>query len=135
MAVADIETPMPTFPISYLMFQRSAAALISRAKRGISYLLSLISAQRSGAIFHLPVPHAEDAVARLGQGFVVGDNDEGGAFAVPEFAEEGEEGFGVAGVEVAGGLVGEDHGGSVHEGAGGGDALLFTAGEGGGAVV
>jgi len=65
MAVADIETSMPTSPISYLMFQRSAAALISRAKRGISYLLSRVSRAKRGISYLLSHVSAQRSCAYL----------------------------------------------------------------------
>ena len=57
------------------------------------------------------------------------DHDEGGAFLAVEFDEEVEDDATVGGVEIAGGLVGEEDGGLGHEGAGEGDALLLTAAE------
>ncbi len=57
------------------------------------------------------------------------DEDEGGAFDAVEFEEEFEDVGAVGGVEVAGGLVGEDDGRTQDEGAGEGDALLLAAGE------
>ena len=59
----------------------------------------------------------------------MGDEDEGGAFDAVEVEEEVEDVRAVGGVEVAGGLVGEDDGRAQDEGAGEGDALLFAAGE------
>ena len=46
-----------------------------------------------------------------------------------ELVEEGHDLIAGVGVEVAGGLVGEDDGGLVDEGAGDGDALALAAGE------
>ena len=71
-----------------------------------------------------------------GGGFVaVGDEDKGGVGFVGELAEEVEDELTVGGIEVAGGFVGEDELGTVDEGAGDGDALLFAAGELGGEGV
>ena len=65
----------------------------------------------------------------------MGDEDEGGAFDAVEVEEEFEDVRAVGGVEVAGGLVGEDDGRAEDEGAGEGDALLLAAGELDGVVV
>jgi hypothetical protein len=70
----------------------------------------------------------DDAMGVLGDVGLVGDEHDGVAAGV-EGVEEGhdlEAGFGV---EVAGGLVGEDDGGVVDQGAGDGDALALAAGE------
>ena len=52
-----------------------------------------------------------------------------------EVAEKLADGFAVGGVEVAGGLVGQEHGGVGDEGSADGDALLFAAGHDVGAVL
>ena len=75
----------------------------------------------------LAVADVDDAVSVLGDIGFVGDEDDGVAFCV-ELIEEGHD-FGAGlGVEVAGGLVGEDDGRTVDEGAGDGDALALAAG-------
>ncbi len=81
------------------------------------------------------VGHLFDAVGEGDDVGVVGGGDDGDALLVHEVAEEAEDGLGVAGVEFAGGFVGEDEGGGVGEGAGDRDPLLFAAGEFIGAVV
>ena len=58
----------------------------------------------------------------------MGDEDDGAAL-MGEFAEEVEDELAGVGVEVSGGLVGEDNLGVVDEGACDGDALLLAAGE------
>ena len=83
----------------------------------------------------LAVAHVEDAVGDLGGFGVVGDHEDGLVEVLGGGAEHFEDGVGVLGVEVAGGFVGEDDGGSGDEGAGDGDALLFASGELVGAVV
>ena len=83
----------------------------------------------------LAVAHVEDAVGDLGGLGVVGDHEDGLVELAAGLAEHLEDGVGVFGVEVAGGLVGEDDGGAVDEGAGDGDALLFATGELVGAVI
>mgnify|MGYP001593277421 CR=1 FL=1 len=77
----------------------------------------------------LAVFHADDAVGLGGEFFVVGDDDEGGAACAVHLSHEGKEGIAGVGVEVAGGLIGEDHIGTLNEGAGYRHALLFSAGE------
>ncbi|BDZ64965.1 hypothetical protein GCM10025877_19030 [Agromyces mangrovi Wang et al. 2018] len=74
-------------------------------------------------------------IAAGGQVVVVGDDDEGDA-ALALQAEEDVLDLGAGrGVEVAGGLVGEDHIGVVDEGARDDDALLLAAREVGGLVL
>ena len=65
----------------------------------------------------------------------MGDDDEGLLEALAALPQQAHDLGGVAGVEVARGLVGEDDGRGVHEGAGDGDALLLTSGELAGEVV
>ena len=60
---------------------------------------------------------------------VVGDDDDRLAVLLGQLREEIEDDAGIALVEVAGGLVGEDDGRSIGQGAGDGDALLFAARE------
>ena len=75
------------------------------------------------------VAEVDGAVGDLCKGFIVGDDDEGLTKLVAEVEEELVE-FGlVLGVEGAGGLIGENHGRTVDEGAGYGHALFLTAGE------
>ena len=62
----------------------------------------------------------------------MGDEHEGGLRLVGELAEEAEDVFAVGGIEIAGGLIGQNERGAVDEGAGDGDALLFAAGKLGG---
>jgi hypothetical protein len=81
------------------------------------------------------VAHVEDAVGDLGGLGVVGDHEDGLAELAAGLAEHLEDGVGVFGVEIAGGLVGEDYGGAIDEGAGDGYALLLATGELVGAVV
>ena len=76
-----------------------------------------------------PVTEVDGAVGNLGESLVVCDDDEGLAELVAQVEEQLME-FGlVLGIEGAGGLVGEDDGRTVDEGAGHGDTLLLTAGE------
>ncbi len=65
---------------------------------------------------------------------LVGYHDDGFAVDGGEVAEEFANAFAIGRVEVAGGFVGKDHGGVGDEGAADGDALLFAAGHGVGAV-
>ena len=81
------------------------------------------------------VSHMEDAVGDLGGLRVVGDHEDGLVELAAGLAEHVEDGIGVFGVEVAGGLVGEDYGGSGNQCSRDGDALLLSAGKLVGAVV
>ena len=74
------------------------------------------------------VADGDDAVGELGDVGLVGDDDDGVALGV-ELVEEGHDLVAGLGVEVSGGLVGEDDGGVVDQGAGDGDALALAAGE------
>ena len=82
---------------------------------------------------HVPgdarVAQGDGARAAFGDTVIVGDDEDGGAEALVEVADEREDlGAGVR-VEVAGGLVGEQDGRGEGEGAGDGDALALAAGE------
>ena len=74
------------------------------------------------------VADGDDAMGVLGDVRLVGDEDDGVAFGV-KLVEEGHDLVAGLGVEVSGGLVGEDDGRVVDEGTGDGDALSLTAGE------
>jgi hypothetical protein len=58
----------------------------------------------------------------------VGDHDDGHAQGVLNFSEEQEDLLAGGAVEIAGGLVGEENGRLIYEGAGQGAALLLAAG-------
>ena len=87
------------------------------------------------------VPEGDDAVAPVGDGALMGDDEHGVVLLVAEFPEEPADVLGGGGVEVSGGFVGEEEramllGGEVgEEGSGDGGALLLAAGEGVGVVV
>ena len=74
------------------------------------------------------VLQVDAAIGAAADALVVRDHQDGAALGV-EVGEEIEHDLLVGGVEVAGGLVGEDDLGIVGEGAGNGDALLFAAGK------
>ena len=75
------------------------------------------------------VGEADDALGASGEREVVRHQDDGGArFAIERLEQLDDVRAGVA-VEVAGGLVGEEHARRVAEGARDGDALLLAAGE------
>ena len=82
----------------------------------------------------VPSLHGDDAGHRLGEAEVVGDDDDGGAVLLVDLEEEVVHRVAGLGVEVAGGLVGEEELGREDQGAGEGDALLLAAGELAGAV-
>ena len=75
---------------------------------------------------------ADDALAAAGQIHIVGDDDKGGVGASGVFfrlpCQQQIDDFGAGGgIEVAGGLVGEDDGGARGQRSGNGDALLLSA--------
>ena len=86
-------------------------------------------------LFDAAVGEVNGAVGELGDFGVVGDQEDGLAAGFVEGQEDVEDGTAGLGVEVSGGLVGEEEGGIVDEGAGDGDALAFAAGELGGTVL
>src|SRR5882724_10023302 len=74
------------------------------------------------------VADGDDAMGILGDIGLVGDYDDGVAVGV-ELVEESHDLVAGLGVEVSGGLVGEDDGGAVDEGASDGDTLALASGE------
>ena len=77
----------------------------------------------------------ENAVTAAGEAGIVGDGEKSGVVFFGEAEKEVDDFAAGAGVEVAGGFIGEEHAGAVYQGAGDGDALLFAAGELGGQVM
>ena len=75
------------------------------------------------------VGQQDDPVGVGGRHGVVGHHDDRLAELGHAVAEEGQQGGARGRVEVAGGLVGEDHVRAGHQGAGAGHALLLAAGE------
>jgi hypothetical protein len=73
--------------------------------------------------------HLDEAVAAQGEVAVVGRHDEGNAFGGGDVEEKLKDGGAGLLVEGAGGLVGEEDAGAVHEGAAEGGALALAAGE------
>jgi hypothetical protein len=82
-----------------------------------------------------PVDQEEDAVGARGGAGVVGDHDGGLAVEVDGVAQQVEDQRARVGVEVAGRLVGEQHGGLGDERPGDRHALLLAAGQLGRAVA
>src|SRR5262245_61049486 len=80
------------------------------------------------AVAHDPVVDREPATGAGGELGVVRDQDDGDPPNL-EPVDEGEDVGARGGVEVAGGLVGEEQAGALHEGARERDALLLAAGE------
>jgi hypothetical protein len=76
-----------------------------------------------------------DVVAAAGELEVVGDEQCGETVGGVEALDEGEDGVGGGGVEVAGGFVCQEQARAGDEGAGERDALLLAAAEFSGAVV
>ena len=74
------------------------------------------------------ISNGDNAMRVFGDVRLVGDEDDGVALGV-EVVEERHDLLAGLGVEVAGGLVGEDDGGTVDQRAGDGDALALAAGE------
>src|SRR5437879_8947845 len=77
----------------------------------------------------LAVAHVENAIGDLGGFGVVGDHEDGLVELAAGLAEHLEDSIGVFGVEVSSGLVGEDDGGTVDQGAGDSYALLLASRE------
>lgn len=69
------------------------------------------------------------ALGRCGNDGIVGDEDDGDALITIQILEHLEDFLGGLGIEVAGGLIGKEDGGTIDESAGDGDALLLTTGE------
>jgi hypothetical protein len=82
---------------------------------------------------HIPgdagIAQGNGARAAFGDTGIVGDDEDGGAEALVEVAYEGQDLGAGMGVQVAGGLIGEEDGRGKGEGAGDGDALALAAGE------
>ena len=78
---------------------------------------------------NLAVAHVQDAIGDRSSLRVVRDHQHSLVELAAGGAQHGKNGVRVLGVEVAGGLIGQDDGGSGDEGASDGDALLFAAGE------
>ena len=74
------------------------------------------------------IADGDDTVGVLGDVGLMGNEDDGVSLGM-ELIEEGHDLVAGFGIEVAGGLVGEDDGGAVDEGAGNGDALALATGE------
>ena len=82
-----------------------------------------------GRIGEFAVEKVNAAVAN-GSGFrTVGDEDEGNVQLVGDFLEQVQNLFAVHGIEISRGLVRENHGRPMDQGAGDGNALLFTSRE------
>jgi len=75
---------------------------------------------------HAAVKQVNRAVGVAGESGVVGDHQDGGASLV-ERVEKVHDGVAVLGIQVSGGLVGQEHGGVSRKGPGDGDALLLAA--------
>jgi hypothetical protein len=90
---------------------------------------------KRGSGMNAAVDEANPAVGGFGHLLAVGDEDDGGFFLPGEGSEEIDDDGAGGGVEIAGGLVGEENGGAVHEGAGESGTLELAAGELVGAVM
>jgi len=75
------------------------------------------------------VAEGDGARAALGDSGVMGHDENGGVEAVVQIVDEAEDFGAGVGVEVAGGLVGEEDGRLESEGSGDGDALAFASGK------
>ena len=86
-------------------------------------------------LHHQPIPDRHAPVHAGGEVHVVG-GDEGGELGGADDGHQSlEDAAGGVGVEVAGGLVGEQQARGIGDGAGDGDALLLAAGEFAGAMI
>ena len=81
------------------------------------------------SVAYAAIPHGDMAMGRRGDVQVVGDHDEGGAVALLDLREQLQDFRRVDAVEIAGGLVGEEHCGIVDEAARDSDALSLAGGE------
>ena len=96
---------------------------------GVSVLCAWWSGATSGAVLDdFAVAEDDFASALVGEDGVMGDHDDGVSLGV-EVVEDLHDFAAGGGVEVAGGLVGEEDVGLADEGAGDGDALELAAGE------
>ncbi len=105
-----------------LWFVVSSAVMVIRVA-GVGLLFSFSVSHK------LAVLHVELGVEEGGEGGAVGDGDDHGVGLGCEIEEQLADCSAGFGVEVAGGFVGEEEGGLVHEGTGDGDALALAAGE------
>jgi hypothetical protein len=76
-----------------------------------------------------PIVHLDETIAAGGEGAVMSGHDEGDAFGGGDVEEQLKDGGAGGFVEGAGGLVGEQDAGVVHEGAAEGGALALATGE------
>ena len=79
--------------------------------------------------FHHPIGDPDDPFGGPGDVGVMGDQNNGDAFLFVESPEKFQHFFTGLGVEVAGGLIGEQDGGIIDQGPGNGHPLLLPAGE------
>src|SRR5688500_1526860 len=81
---------------------------------------------RTHSVRHPPIPNSHDPSCVPRDVVFMSDHDDGVAAGV-ELLEEVEDLAARLGGEVAGGLVGQEEGGAIDEGAGDGDALALAA--------
>jgi hypothetical protein len=79
------------------------------------------------SIFDAAVAHTDDSVAVGGGLGIVGNHENRLTDGSVQVAEKVQNGGGVGGIQVAGGLIGKEDRGIIDNGAGQGDALLFAA--------
>ena len=105
----------------------------------LGHVVLLAGVRQHGAAQHLrggpAVPDRDRAPHLVGHRLVVGDDHDRDAELAVGLAERGEDLVGGRGVELAGGLVGEQHLRGVRERHGDGDPLLLAAGQLGGTPV
>src|SRR5882757_9692889 len=113
---------------SFTPFRMTIAIGIGR--NGYVHLLLAAAVGAGGGMVagDVAVADGDDAVGILGDIGLVGNDDDGVAVGV-EVVEESHDLVAGFGVEVSGGLVGEDDGRAVDEGASDGDALALATGE------
>lgn len=75
------------------------------------------------------VSHGDDTGGEGGDGGVVSNENDGLVVVLVVVLQEGDDFVGIFRVEIAGGLVGEEEGGAIDEGATNRGTLLFPAGE------
>ena len=103
-------------------FAVSRDAVAGNVRRRLLFALAFVG-------YNLAVAHRHHAICISGDIGLVSDHDDGDAALAVQQSQRVHDVMGVACIEIAGRLVGKEHGRIVDEGAGDGDALLLAARE------